>query len=1132
MFRLFRLPDRIHKRPFVVSISVILTLAVISAALIFTLGQFGPGSNLMRVHVSSGASEGSQNGISSSVDGIGINLKYLPTANLLKNPSFENTQYDQIYTVSGGSENAVYVESDSQADSIYPDDFFVGGTVRIMSLDQDGQLIPKLQANITDFRTNQLGLWTQLAVPSGEAEGQKVTSVSSSSNLSVAVGDNGLLISDVTSSDPAILDIGITGNFVSSSCISDRFYAVTQTGSFAISSDGKTWNVFSPDETDLYSIHTVSSLGKIGVAAGDSGEILLCNNGKVTSAFSGTTQSLMTSAGDGNSIIIAGQNGTVLTTSNGIIFRALSSDEMPAFTNSPNWQCSDYRDGYFILGSDAGQIAIGSLSSDTGLYSFSARSAVNESGKPLSIKHVLLLSSGEIIVLDDEGLLYCSNDRGDTWKLLTVNSTKAIDEIGQTSTGKILLSQGVTSQTTQLFTRIQFDEMQSENVFQAGDMCFLQKSVPCQAAQTVNVSEQNVTASEKTNLTGQNDASVQNNASIQNNADLPADAALQTNASLQTDDTALQAGSSEQIKTTGSDLWQCIGEGTKVTMQELAPSGGGSSSLHIVGTAVESGDQAHFASQVISNSSDSPFQKSNLYQIKVWLKQDGISKGEVMAWISGKFASVGTTFTDVGSAWRQYTYTFFLPTEASGTNPGEIRFNIGFTGKGVLDVDKVYFGLQSNADSGVPDSFSEPVINSSPKLIRLDNIGIGEMGVSSKAWVLSSGNEGLIKEKNTFTEAGCNSLDTSLDLVHDAGSDPWLVIGSAADKSTIDNLMSYLCGSITDPFGKLRIENGTAVPWSVLFSRIVIEISDSNNIFSTDLQRGAYVDYMINLIQSSSYYIDNKDKFIFIDGMVYEGGTMLSQADYHASSLMITNQKESVSGQETVSFNEAVSNGYTSYFDLIPRTPSRPQQGADEWIRSSTLTVLRLDEKSKKSVTDTITAADCVLSLLSDLGDHTFTILPDLPVSKNGADVDTDNLFADQGKTKAEKLLYAQNNKTMLAVCKILSDSAMGTAAQVKLIPPIVQTAQGTAETAQTALEDSGLIMYGFKYKDEINTVVANTSDQPVLFLLEADWSIKDVYVYRYSSDGTFLEKTKLGQRNNRINLLPGQVIAAKIPMP
>jgi len=1075
---MLRLPERIHKRPFVVSIIVFFTLLLVSGALIISLGLFGSNSDLPTVHISSVSAGDTGN----EVKGVGLNLSYLPTSNLLKNPSFEDLQFDQVYTVSGGTENAVYVQSDSETDTFYEDGFFVDGTVRIMSLNEAGQLVPKMQAAVTTFRTNQLGLWTPLTVPSGAAEGQNVTSLSSSATVSVAVGDKGLLISDITSSEPTIIDLGISGNFVSSSGVSDRFYAVTETGSFAFSADGITWNVFSPDTETLYAMNTVSSIGKIGIASGDEGTILLCSGGEVTSILSGTSQDLLSSASDGSTMIIAGTDGEILTTSNGVFFRELKSDELPSFITAPNWQCADYRNGQFILGGDQGQIAIGTYSADTGLFSFSSHLAVNESGNPLSLSHIMLLSTGEIVIMDRSGSLYCSNDGGNTWKLLTVNSTKEINEIGQTSTGKIILSQGVTSQTTQLYTCIEFDDVQSENIFQAGDMCFLQRSVASQSLVS---------------------------------SDESSDAALAIDSSFEGQD----------------DLWVGMGDATAIQMQDAAPSGGGSSSLHMTGSVTASGDQSHYASQVIAGAGSSPFQNSTIYQIKVWLKQDGIKNGEVMSWISGNFTSLGTTFTDVGSSWRQYTYTFFAPSAALGEDFGEIRFNIGFTGEGVLDIDKVYFGLESNADSSLPASFTESISDVLPVLIRLDNVGLGRMGVSSEAWELTTGNEGIIRDGTVFKATGCNSLEASLALVSAAKSDPWLVIGSAASQTTIDNLMGYLCGSISDPYGKLRMENGTAVPWSIQFSHLTIEISDPDGIFSTDLQRGAYVDYIMNSIQSSPYYVDIKDKFSFIDGMVYDGGTMLSEADFHTSSLSVSNLSQTEAVPSVLSFDEAVSAGYATYFDSLPRTPSTLKEGAVEWIRSCSLSILQTaaDDSKETFVPDAITAADYVEALLSDLGDHTYIVMADLPVSQSSADVDTALMFGAQGSTKAEKTISASNNMSLLNVCSLLCDSVKGqpiTSSVLKAGTAIESTADISEEITDA---ESTLTTYAYEFDSQIRAIVANTGDLTELFLLEADWSLKGEYVYRYSSEGVFIEKIKLGQRNNRISLLPGQIIIAKI---
>lgn len=1053
---MLHLPERIHKRPFVVAVIVLVSIVTVSAVLIFALGLFGADSDLPAVQVYA-SEEGAD------VNGVGVNMSYMPTSNLITNPSFEDLQYDQTYTVSGASSNAVYVLSDSTSDTLYSDDCFNGGAIRIMSLDADGALVSKLQSTVTDFEMNQLGLWNALDTPEGTSGDQVITSAASSSSVTVTAGTKGLLISDAASSSPTVVQLNIADDFVGISCISDRFFAVTKSGTFVTSSDGKTWNSFSPS-SPASSIHTVTSLGKTGVAAGDAGEILILSDGIVTGIPSVSAQSFLTSCSDGNTLILAGTGGTAVTSSNGISYRELGADELPVFESTPEWVSSDCLNGKYVLGGDKGQIAEGEYSAASDRFVFTAHQAKDVHGSPIQIRKMMLVPSGEMIILDTSGSLYCSDSDGDVWKTLSSASLTSIDSMGLTSNGKIIFSQGLASQTTQLYTCITFEDIQSEEVLQAGDMCFLQYLAP---SETGNVSD-------------------------------------------------------------AADMWQSFGNSTDIETQDNTPSGGGMSSIRLVGGATDAADEPHYISQVISAAGESPFQNGPFYQVKAWLKQDGIDNGEVMAWISGNFTSVGTTFTDVGGGWRQYTYTFALPSEASGKNTGEVRFNIGFIGTGELSIDKVYLGLQSNSDKNIPDDFLSAVSDISPSVIRLANVGIGQFGVPSGAWLLSSGNDGLTVDSSSVTVSGCDSLESSLRLVRDAEACPWLVIGSGADKTTVENLIEYLCGSLSDPYGKVRIENGTSFPWSMQFDRIFIEISDANGIFSTDLQRGAYVDYMIKVISSSPYYVDMKDKIYFLDGMNYDGGTMLSQADYHTSSLRISNLNETE--LQVVPFDSAVSAGYDSYFDSIPRSPSGTNKDYGEWICSASLDIFSMSpaDGSESFPEGEVTAAHCAVMLLSDLGDHTYTVMADLPVSRKASYADTDLQFSTNGTTAAEKLLSAKNNETLLAAAAFLQDVPAGKSS--KIVTSLPASTGGAADT-QTAnnLQEDGLKTYAFMDKSTIHLVAANISDKPKAFLLKAGWSLKGDSLRRYASDGSLIEETVLGQGGNRINLLPGQVIVAEI---
>ena len=108
-----------------------------------------------------------------------------------------------------------------------------------------------------------------------------------------------------------------------------------------------------------------------------------------------------------------------------------------------------------------------------------------------------------------------------------------------------------------------------------------------------------------------------------------------------------------------------------------------------------------------------------------------------------------------------------------------------------------------------------------------------------------------------------------------------------ADQESVDCWLGYLCGSVRSDYGRLRIDNGTALPWSRQYDTIYVEISDIDGIFETDLQRGAYVSHVMNIVSNSEYYAEVKDKIVFLDGMSYDGGTVMSNADYHTMDMTI-----------------------------------------------------------------------------------------------------------------------------------------------------------------------------------------------------------------------------------------------------
>ena len=195
----------------------------------------------------------------------------------------------------------------------------------------------------------------------------------------------------------------------------------------------------------------------------------------------------------------------------------------------------------------------------------------------------------------------------------------------------------------------------------------------------------------------------------------------------------------------------------------------------------------------------------------------------------------------------------------------------------------------------IPENYRDQISDMSPSFIRLSNVAFRKDRGCFGVLLLSGWQQSdALTEMGEYVSRGCISLESSLRMTKQAGASPWLVIDSAAAQDQVENLIEYFCGSISEPFGKMRIDNGTAVPWSTQFERVVFEVADSRGLFATDLQKGAYVDYMIGIMKSSPHYLDIKDRVFFLDGMDYTGGSMLSEADYHTAYLHISGLSDDI----------------------------------------------------------------------------------------------------------------------------------------------------------------------------------------------------------------------------------------------
>lgn len=511
-----------------------------------------------------------------------------------------------------------------------------------------------------------------------------------------------------------------------------------------------------------------------------------------------------------------------------------------------------------------------------------------------------------------------------------------------------------------------------------------------------------------------------------------------------------------QVKSssTDTDSWDLYGSTTLVPSQD---------GMSIIGA----GEGIHAVSRVLEGPSNDLFEKNLFYRIEVTMSsnyEDVICN----VWLEGdEFGRQGMHNVSLSEQSLTYTYVFVVTEQMLSDE--SIRFNISFENEAIVNLESIYIGLDRYGINSVPTDFTDGIIASAPAALRFGSITPGGNGYCDE----------------TFYGVGADSLEQALCLCKNSGADPWIVLGSSVSQSDVDNLLGYLCGSVSNEYGSLRINNGTALPWSRQFDTLYIEINDMDGTFPSDSQRGAYVTYIINLFAKSQFYLEIKDKIVFVDGMTYESGVVLSTADRHASGIVIEREPEA-EDQEPRSFISVATDVIEQSAYNAPRSATSGALGG-EFISS-----FRVD--SEEDVRN-LTAADVVSSVL-----RAETTFSDLIMFDSDMDIGT-----------------------VIATLKPLMNSEV---MYSETLDPLDSSSDYTSETFNEAC-DSILVDGG----ESLYLIVSNPSDSMQQFtVLCEEYDISSGNYRRYSSNGSFLIERELTRYGQRQLLQPGEFMVIEIP--
>ena len=330
----------------------------------------------------------------------------------------------------------------------------------------------------------------------------------------------------------------------------------------------------------------------------------------------------------------------------------------------------------------------------------------------------------------------------------------------------------------------------------------------------------------------------------------------------------------------GADTWRSYpsgGDRAGITMRRdsdsVAPEHGSRTSLRIaIAGATEGGVYQYLtgsAGQQIFNA----FEPGRTYRVELWLRQQGVAEGEVAVWLAPYRGKIGRSFR-VSGTWGAYQFTFRAPRRL----PREAltALHITFRGPGTLWVDDVQLTDTRRPGYAVRPEVIRALTDFRPGTLRIwsgqTNTAWGTM---LDNWLAPDGRGMRLWEpdRGPFPCAAF-SLPTALAFARTTGALPWLIVNPSFDEAEWRNLIEYLAGPPTSPYGARRAARGQTRPWTQEFARIRIEYGNEtwNAVpglpwtFEGGTHYGQFAEHFFGAAKASPYYPSVADRVDFVLG--------------------------------------------------------------------------------------------------------------------------------------------------------------------------------------------------------------------------------------------------------------------------
>ena len=969
--------------------------------------------------------------IGDTAAGTGVNAELIPNVNMVCDSSFESRSKYYSMLVAGNSGNSVYLKPDAVTASGFDGKNAAGSSIRIVSIDADGVMNEKYSGTVTGFESARLGAIASFDEIRGLYGEDSIVKVRGFGGTVCALTQEGFILFDITSQQ---LAGRVSGNesFMDIACADTYVMAVTIDGKIYLSSDGKNFNRAS-SEGSADDPRDYSQSVFAGSGAVGKTAVASFGDGTIVCVSDGKISYSKISSLSGIKKFLSFDTGFIAVSVSGDVYTSSNGIVFGMAGSSKaleaNIVASAGRNGKACFINENGTVVI--VDSDKNGV------RISESEAPLAQADIPVS-----ITLSDSGLIVATHNDG---KAVTIDPvTGGISEFTSENVNverilgfysdKIVFDSGKGIYRAQVLSEIDVSGTVAEGSIMTDDIVFI--------------------GEDKSPFGGN-----------------------------------VEDGSADKWYLSGNNSWDVYGSGTVFAPSNTSYRGAGCARI------TGNGNNIHALSQKLSGLSSDSFKADTFYRLSVWLKTPDLS-GNVYLWLEGKtFGKIGTVVNKVTTSYKQYDYVFAV-TDQMVKNNEDIRVTIAFEGTGTLYADNVYLGPDSYREAGIPTHYQEVLKLGNPAAIRLANLNFASSGFSSAAFFGmtddSSSAEALIGGKIKRVSV-CNSLEDSLRLVNHCNSSPWFKIGSCATVPDVNNFLEYMCGSVSSDYGRKRIDNGTAMPWARRFDHIYIEIADTEGFFISDTQRAAYVNFVISMFSQSEYFTDIKDKVIFLDGMKYDAGVMMSSATSHTMSLVIENNDQNATFNGNIEASLSV-----AQYD-VPRVSASGYKG--EYINSIT-------------VSEGLNAGKIASILLSDKSSFAEMILFDAEISFRHATYTDDTMFINPTE-------FVEAMKVSSALSSFRGWKEL----YVDIAEPLDAANKGKSEAFKSVCMAS--VFYN---GSDYCMIIANSSNTQQSFLIN-DNAIRSVKstVFRYSQNGTLLTERPLRSQSLRNILQPGEYYIIKI---